>query len=216
MKRGYQLALVLLLIGGVSEIAWADELKLKDGTKLSATLLQKDGESVIVQFPRASIVTVNGKPLPPPVVAGRTAPEFTAKDLSGTTHTLAETRGHVTLLQFWASWCPHCRSDLPYVKELVERYKNKGLQVLTVSVDREPDKLQGFIQEQQVAYPVISATAHPDVSEQYEVQGIPTYFLIDAKGTITNTWSGSLTEGKAEGKTELEHLLASLLTSPGT
>lgn len=193
------------------EAATAEEIQLKDGTKVSGTVLQQDDESVYVQLPRASIASVDGQALPPPVTVGTTAPDFDAVDLAGAPQSLAANKGHVVLLQFWASWCPHCRSDVPYMKELATTYEKKGVRVLTVSVDQELDKLQAFLEKEQLPYPVIKALDYPDLPARYEMQGIPGYYLIDAKGTILKVWRGSLTEGAASGKTELDTLLSTLL-----
>jgi len=206
----------LILAIGAAGAAGAEEIQLKDGTKVSGTVLQKDDESVYVQLPRASVESVNGQPLPPPVAVGTTAPAFDAVDLAGASQSLAANKGHTVLLQFWASWCPHCRSDVPYMKELATKYEKKGVKVLTVSVDQEPDKLQAFLQKEQLPYPVITASAYPTLPALYEMQGIPGYYLIDAKGTILKVWRGSLTEGAATGKTELEGLLAALPDTSGT
>lgn len=198
------------------EAATAEEIQLKDGTKVSGTVLQKDDESVYVQLPRASVESVNGQPLPPPVAVGTAAPAFDAVDLAGAPQSLAANKGHTVLLQFWATWCPHCRSDVPYMKELATTYEKKGLKVLTVSVDQELDKLQAFLQKEQLPYPVITASAYPSLPALYEMQGIPGYYLISATGTIMKVWRGSLTEGAATGKTELETLLSTLLEPTGT
>ncbi|MBI1992495.1 MAG: TlpA family protein disulfide reductase [Candidatus Omnitrophica bacterium] len=214
--KGVCALIVLALVAGASTLVGAEEIQLKDGTKVSGTVLQKDDESVYVQLPRASVESVDGKPLPPPVAAGTTAPAFEAVDLAGAPQSLAANKGHVVLLQFWASWCPHCRSDLPYLKELATKYPKKGLRVLTVSVDQELDKLQAFLQKEQVPYPVIHAAAYPSLPERYEMQGIPGYYLIDAKGTIAKVWAGALTEGPAAGKAELEGLLDTLLKTSET
>jgi peroxiredoxin len=188
--------------------AWADQIKLKDGAEITATVLQKDGERVIVEVPRASVVSVNGQPLPPPVAAGFQAPDFTASDLAGTTHSLAQNRGQATLLKFWATWCPHCRADVPYMKELFARSQGNGVRLVTVSMDQDLEALKAFIAKEQVPYPVIHAASSPGLSDRYEVGGIPAYRLIDASGVIVKTWAGSLTEGGAAGKSELEKLLA--------
>ena len=196
----------------------SDKIHLKDGTTFSGVVLQKDGGRVILQVPRDTVATVNGQPLPPPVVVGSKAPDFSAADLSGTTQALSKNLGHVTLLKFWASWCPHCRSDVPYIKNLFaqsSKEKNSKLRIITVSVDQDPNALKQFIEKEQIAYPVIPAAAHPDLPERYEMQGIPTYFVSDAKGVIATTWSGALTEGDAKRKADFERLLADL-TKAGT
>jgi len=208
-KRHVAAALPLLVwaVMGTAP-ARADEIRLKDGTEVSGTVLQRDGESVIVQVPRAVIETVNGQPLPPPVTSGAPAPGFTAVDLAGVTHTLAANGGRPTLLQFWASWCPHCRSDLSLVKKLFAQYGGNGLRILTVSVDQDLNALQALIQKEQLAYPVISTAAHPSLPDLYEMQGIPAYYLIGADGTIVKTWSGSVTERPSDFEDAVTRLLA--------
>jgi len=198
----------LVLLG--SQTALADEIKLKDGTTVSATVLQRDGEQVILQVPRAAIETVNGAPLPPPVVAGAPAPLFTAVDVAGVTHALAENGGRPTLLQFWASWCPHCRSDVPLVKRLFAQHQER-LRLLTVSVDQDVDALRTFIQQEQLTYPIISTSSHPALPDLYEMQGIPTYYLIGADGAIVQTWSGSVTERPSD----FEDAVTRLISGPG-
>ena len=180
---------------------------LTDGTTFSARVLQKDGESLYLAVPRSAIATVNGQPLPPPIAAGFAAPAFSATDLAGGSQNLAAKRGRPLLLQFWASWCPHCRSDVSYMKELAARSKEGGVQLVTVSVDQSLDELTAFVAKEQLPYSEISSVTHPDVAEAYEVQGIPAYRLVDAQGQIVQTWSGSLTEGDAHGKAELDALL---------
>ena len=201
--------LPLLLILGGSPLASADRIRFRDGTEVSATLVQKDGDSVIVRLPRSAISTVNGEPLPLPVVPGAAAPDFKVVDLSGATHSMAENRGHVTLLQFWATWCPHCRSDLKLMKTLLPRYQDKGLRILTVSVDRDVETLQGFLRHDPLPYPVISAASQPDLLERYEMEGIPAYYLIDAQGTIVKIWRGSVTESSSDFESTLTSQLAS-------
>ena len=206
IARRVILSACLFAAAGITAVH-ADQIRLKDGTEVSATLLDTDGESVVVRIPRTSIEAVNGRPLPPPLVAGAQAPDFTAVDLQGTTQTMAQNRGHTTLLQFWASWCPHCRSDLPLMKKLFTSYQDKGLRVVTVSVDQQLEGLQAFVRDQAIPYPVIAALTYPSVPELYESRGVPSYYLIDAEGNIAKTWSGSVTERKGDFEEVLTRLL---------
>ena len=204
---------VLVLSLGAAGMVAADQIKLKDGRELSATMLGKDGDRVVIGLPRADVASVNGEALPLPVIAGVPAPAFTATDLTGTSQTVPDPKGRVTLLKFWASWCPHCRSDIPLLKDLSARYHDKELSIVTVSADQDFNKLQAFVREQGISYPVIAVhdpaasaeqTAIPD---RYEMQGVPHYFLIDAKGRVAETFAGSATEGKRD----LEGMLAKLM-----
>lgn len=195
--------------------ALADEIRLKDGAAFSATVLGKDRDSVAVKLARSDIASIDGASLPPPVTVGTAAPAFTAVDLNGITQSLPDPRGSVTLLQFWATWCPHCRSDLSLMKNLFARYRDRGLRIVTVSVDQDRGALRGFVRSHDVPYPVIAAadrpaSRQPSVPDLYEMQGVPAYYLIDAQGTIAQTFSGSVTEMRRDLESELSRLLATV------
>src|SRR5271157_2313746 len=84
----------------------------------------------------------------------REHPEFTLKDLSGKTWTFAELRGKVVLVNFWATWCPPCRKEMPDLKTLYERFAPQGLVVLAIS-DEEAAKVEPFVRERGVKFPVL-------------------------------------------------------------
>ena len=194
--------------------AWGERIKLKDGTELSGTVLDRDARRVIVGVPRDAVALVDGQPLPPPVMVGTAAPAFTAVDLAGVSRSVEP--GHVTLVQFWASWCPYCRKDVELMKRLLVRYGDQGLRVVTISIDEDPDKLKSFVAAQALPYPVISVSAVPDLPAQYETRGVPGYYLIDRQGVIAGIWQGSVTHGLAQGEaTELEKRLEVLFPSKG-
>ena len=207
--------LVYCWLIGFSEapLVHADRIRLKDGTEVSGTMVGKDGEHVMVRVPRDAVESVNGQPLPPPVVAGSVAPPFQAMDLAGQLQQLPDNGAHATLLQFWATWCPHCRHDLSLMKELVTQYQGKGLRLVTVSIDRDLTNLRTFIQNEQLPYPVIHAATASWLPERYELQGVPAYYLIDAYGTIIKTWSGSVTESPSDLKDVIAQLFPSMETS---
>ena len=213
-RAARRVGLCLLLGLAASGTVTAEQVKLKDGTEFSATVLGKDRDSVVVRLPRSEVSSVNGQPLPMPVTTGVAAPGFEAVDLAGAMHRLANYQGHVTLLQFWATWCPHCRADLSLMKDLFVRYQAQGLRILTVSVDQDLATLQSFIQEQHVSYPVIPLYSQSVPSQQaalpelYDMQGIPAYYLIDTQGTINQTFTGSVTEGGIDLEGALKRLLA--------
>ncbi|MBI4598270.1 MAG: TlpA family protein disulfide reductase [Candidatus Omnitrophica bacterium] len=186
------------------------DVRLKSGASLPVSGMQAQGDQTYLRLPRSLIKLADGKPLPPPVMAGTPAPDFTAVDLSGAPHSMAKNRGQVTLLQFWATWCPHCRADLSKMKALYAREQPNGLRLLTVGGDQNVTELKTFAAKEQIPYPVIAGAAHPEIAEKYETQGIPAYFLVDAKGVIVKTWSGSLTEGS---NTDFDAELTKLLSA---
>src|SRR3989338_8890897 len=189
--------------------AVAERIQLTDGTELSAEVVDRSPESLVVRVPRKTVVTVDGQPLPPPVIEGSAAPAFSATDLNGVTRSLTEGRGQVVLLQFWASWCPFCRKDISLMKQLFAQHEGKGLRIVTVSIDEDVEQLKAFVRGEGLPYPIISVSAKPDLPALYEMRGVPAYVLIARQGVIAGTWSGSVTQpaGPAN-ETELEQRLA--------
>jgi len=120
-------SLVAFVCGGAAS---GDQIRLKDGTEVSGAVLQQDGENLIVRLSRDDVAAVNGRPLPPPVVEGEIAPEFSVVDVAGNRQSLTQYRGKMTLVTFWATWCPYCRSDLPLMKALFGKYHDRGLEIL--------------------------------------------------------------------------------------
>lgn len=124
---------------------------------------------------------------------GYRPPEFSGKDLEGRSHTLAAYRGSVLVLHFWATWCPYCRGEIPELTQLSgSEWAGRGVQVLTVSTDQEPAKLQQFIRNARLAYPVI-ADAQQDfvISDQYGISGIPVTYVIGRDGHIASRLNGA-------------------------
>ena len=112
----------------------------------------------------------------------REHPEFTLKDLSGKTWTFSELRGKVVLVNFWATWCPPCRKEMPDLETLYGRFGSKGLVVLGIS-DEEAAKVEPFIRERKVSFPVLLDPGRK-VNETFVVDGIPKSFVYDRDGKL--------------------------------
>jgi peroxiredoxin len=108
--------------------------------------------------------------------------EFTLKDLSGKTWTFAELRGKVVLVNFWATWCPPCRKEMPDLETLYGRFGSKGLVVLGIS-DEEAAKVGPFIRERKISFPVLLDPGRK-VNEEFVVEGIPKSFVYDREGKL--------------------------------
>ena len=200
------------LSGGARVVA--ERIKLTDGTNFSAEVLDRSPDSLVVRLPRQGVAAVDGQPLPPPLVEGALAPAFRATDVNGVVRAIEDGKGQVTLLQFWASWCPYCRKDLSLMKQLFAQHDGKGLRIVTVSIDQDLEKLTTFVRSEGVPYPVISATTNPTLPDLYETHGIPAYFLIGRDGRLAGVWNGSVTQMAGNGATtELEQRLAKLLNA---
>lgn len=119
------------------------------------------------------------------------APQFALKDLEGNTLRLEDLRGKVVLLNFFATWCGPCRQEIPDFVRLYGKYKDKELEIIGISLDMDGAAVLGpFVQRYGITYPIVLGTRK--VVEDYGgVKGIPTSFLIDRKGSITQRFIGS-------------------------
>jgi peroxiredoxin len=116
-------------------------------------------------------------------VKGAFAPDFTLPQLDGHELRLSSYRGKVVLLDFWATWCAPCREETPHLVELQQKYADRGLQVIGVSMDDSPEPARAFYQQFHMNYPVVMGTAQ--TGELYGgVLGLPIAFLIKQDGRI--------------------------------
>ncbi len=112
----------------------------------------------------------------------REHPEFTLIDISGKKWTFSELRGEVVLVNFWATWCPPCRKEMPDLDALYKRFEAKGFVVLGIS-DEELKKVEPFIDERKVAFPVLLDPGRK-VNDLFVVEGIPKSFVYDREGKL--------------------------------
>jgi peroxiredoxin len=111
------------------------------------------------------------------------APEFSLPELTGQTLDLSAYRGKVVLLDFWATWCDPCRDEIPRFVELQDKYRDRGLQIIGISMDDGPAPVRDFYQRFHMNYPV--AMGNAKIGELYGgVLGLPIAFLIDRDGRI--------------------------------
>jgi len=112
------------------------------------------------------------------------APDFVIKDLQGTSFSLASYKGKVLVLNFWATWCPPCRKEIPDFIEAYREFKDKGLEILGVSVDETTaEALLEWTKKTGINYPIALAT--PEILRDYEPgEYIPATIIVDRSGRI--------------------------------
>ena len=108
--------------------------------------------------------------------------DFTLSDLQGKSWHLRDLKGKVVLVNFWATWCPPCRKEMPDLQALYDKYKDEGLVVLSIS-DEEAAKVNPFIAERKITYPVLLDPGRK-VNGAYVVEGIPKTFVYDREGKL--------------------------------
>ena len=114
---------------------------------------------------------------------GEPAPNFQLQNLDGQPVALSDLRGKPVLLNFWATGCPPCRSEMPYIQETYDEWSNKGLVVLAINIGESSSAVKEFVQSYGLSFLVLLDTKQ-DVAQQYNIRGIPTTFFIDKDGII--------------------------------
>jgi cytochrome c biogenesis protein CcmG/thiol:disulfide interchange protein DsbE len=137
--------------------------------------------------------------------ASRMAPDFALKDLGGRTVRLSDLRGKVVVLNFWATWCPPCRHEIPWFIDLQKKYGPKGLEVVGISMDSaSAADVAEFAKRQGINYTV--AMADPTVVARYgSVNVLPTTFYIGRDGNVIRSVPGLI------GPEEIEQIVSRAL-----
>jgi thiol-disulfide isomerase/thioredoxin len=122
----------------------------------------------------------------------KTAPlDFVVKDMNGAEVKLADYKGKVVMLNFWATWCGPCKVEIPMFTELQTKYRDQGLAFLGISVDDAPEALRPFASEYRMNYPVLVGDGRDDVQNAFgPMFGIPVTLLIARDGTICTRYLG--------------------------
>ena len=108
--------------------------------------------------------------------------DFTLTEVGGKKWTLKEQRGKVVVVNFWATWCPPCRKEMPDLETLYKQFKDQGLVILAIS-DEDAGKVAPFIAEQKVTYPILLDPGRK-VNELFQIEGIPKTFVYDRSGKL--------------------------------
>jgi peroxiredoxin len=133
------------------------------------------------------------------------APDFQLKDVHGGTVRLSDLKGKVVLLNFWATWCPPCKIEIPWFIEFERTYKDKGFAVVGVSLDEDGwEAVRPYLEASKINYRVV--VGNDSMAQTYGgVDSLPTTFLIDRDGRIASTHIGLVP--KSDYENEITELL---------
>lgn len=125
-------------------------------------------------------------------------PDFTLKGMDGRNHSLSDYRGKWVVVNYWATWCPPCRAEMPDLVRFHESHKNKDAVVLGVNMDEEVtrERLQSFLSAHAVSYPVLRS--EPEMVALGPIDGLPTTYLVAPDGTIAAWQTGMVTGASIE------------------
>jgi len=126
------------------------------------------------QRPGEGLTPVAGKPQ---------APDFRLTDADGNSHRLADYRGKVVIVNFWATWCPPCRAEMPSMQRAWEQLQSEGITMLAINVGEDEDTIFQFTANYPVEFPLLM-DLDSKVTGKWPLRGLPTTFVVDPQGRL--------------------------------
>jgi peroxiredoxin len=184
-----------------------DQMRKSNLLLLLAAVLVLGGIGTLVWMGWQTAVppeTTNSYGAPALAQQGGTVTEFTLGVLDGDPIALADYEGEVIIMNFWATWCPPCRAEMPGINNFYEAYKDEGLIVLAINEEESEEQVRPFIQLNNFTFPIL-LDSQGRVAQQYSTRSFPTTFIIDREGVIQHVQTGVISER------ELEEIIVPLL-----
>ncbi len=193
----------LLLIAGLFVLGLSLALLLF-GNQIFADRQQEE-ESILEQVPSSKGINREDVPLPErgaPLNVGDTAHNFSLSNLDGQQVTLAEFQGKPVVINFWATWCPPCRLEMPEFQRAYEAYQEDDLVILAVNAAEQPEVVRSFFYDQMGYTFTPLLDEEGQVGEAYGAIGLPSTFFVNATGEVTAVHRGALSQTQLQNYLE--------------
>ncbi len=147
------------------------------------------GTHLVAALEQQAAMEIAAKKIQDSLVVGATFPDFSEKDVDGKPLLLADHKGKVVLIDFWATWCPPCRAEIPNVVATYKKYHDQGFDIIGVSLDQEREKLLSYTKQNEMTWPQFfdGQGWSNKLAVKYGIQSIPATYLLDGKGIIIAT-----------------------------
>jgi peroxiredoxin len=136
----------------------------------------------------------------------KAAPDFTVKRLDGTEVSLASLKGKVVMVNFWATWCPPCRGEMPDIEKLYAKTKGLPFEILAISSQESSGTVSGFLKSNKYTFPIYLDSSG-SVSRKYGISAIPTTYIIDAEGKMVARMVGAYDYDSAAFESAIKALI---------
>lgn len=127
-----------------------------------------------------------------PVQMDYPSPELTLTDLNGVTHSLADYRGQVILVNLWATWCPPCKEEMPTLQAFHNKYDDDGFAVIAINDGDPTEDVLQFVEDYQLTFPVWLDPTYIATEQAFKTLNLPSSFVIDRNGTVRLQWVGEI------------------------
>lgn len=148
---------------------------------------------VLILLVAAVVYTIIPKDKAKVVAVGDLAPDFELVDLEGNKHRLSDYRGEGVFLNFWGTWCPPCKEEMPYMEKMHNEFEGKGVHILAINIKESDLKVKTFRDQYGLTFP-IAIDKTESVKESYKFIPLPTTYLINKEGRVEKIKSGGMTE----------------------
>ena len=164
---------------------------------LDATSISQNRRNLTVEITGTPVTRLTAS-----VSVGEVPPDFELTDLSGNPHSLSQHRGEAVILNFWTTWCPPCRFEMPALQQVYEKYKDQGFTILGINLTESDDEamIEPYREELGLTFPIL-LDRKSEVSESlYRVLGLPTSVFIDRQGVVREVYIGAIPLDDLEDK----------------
>jgi peroxiredoxin len=140
------------------------------------------------------------------VQIGKPAPDFSLPSLGGKKVSLSEFKGKAVFLNFWATWCPPCKEEMPSMEKVYREQKGRGFEILAVSIDKGTTEIEAFKKEHGLTFTILH-DPEMKVAAVYELAFVPTTYLIDRSGNVVHRETQYRDWADVESRKLLEKIL---------
>ena len=134
------------------------------------------------------------------------APDFQLMSRDGNRVSLAELKGEVVMINFWATWCGPCRQEMPHLEALYQRYSSLGFTLLGVNVEEDPSGAEAWLEETPVSFPILFDSSN-QVTSLYDIVAMPSTVLVDRQGNIRYLHHGYKPGYENDYQTQIRELI---------
>lgn len=133
-----------------------------------------------------------------PVKVNYPSPDLSLNDTQGISHSLADYRGQIVLINLWATWCIPCKEEMPALQSFYDKYKDNGFVVIAINDgDPEQDVLQ-FVKDYDLTFPIWLDPTYIATEQAFKTMNLPSSFVIDRDGTVQLMWVGGISRQMLE------------------
>lgn len=152
--------------------------------------------AILLILTAAIIFALTSKKETKVLAAGDKAPNFELLDMNGEKVKLSDYEGQGVFLNFWGTWCPPCKKEMPYIEKHAKEFRDKGVQVLSVNIGESEFKVNTFIEQYGLTFPVLIDKNKSVSRNSYNVVPLPTTMLIDKNGVIKQIVTREMSEAE--------------------